>query len=191
MQSDGGLHGISQGTPAPYSAPSTDTEGVTPSLQPSSAPELYGFTATSEPSPGDTLTQSAMLKAPDRPDFLQAQVTEIHTLHEAGVFSYHPIHTLPPKARLLNAIWSYRRNALRPVLSPTTKPAFVQTDHSSSMGWTIGTRTLRSCRGALYVSSSLCLTSIVGILPKSTSLRRSHNRQSKRMYTCISLKGGM
>jgi hypothetical protein len=109
LHSDGELHGLSQGTPAPYRVPSTDTEGVAPSPQPSSAPELYGFTATSEPSPGDTLTQSAMLKAPDRTDFVQAQVTEIKTLHKAGVFSYHPIHTLPPKARLLNAIWSYRR----------------------------------------------------------------------------------
>jgi hypothetical protein len=83
--------------PVPY-AVSTSQDPTSPLV----------FSATAAPSPGDTLTQSAMLKAPDRPDFVKAQVTEIQTLHEAGVFSYHPMHTLPPRARLLNAIWSYR-----------------------------------------------------------------------------------
>jgi len=65
--------------------------------------------ATTGPSPGDTLTQSAMLKAPDSAKFIKAQVPEIQNLHQSGVFSYHPIHTLPPRVKLLNAIWSYRR----------------------------------------------------------------------------------
>lgn len=33
---------------------------------------------------GDTLTQSAMLKAPDRPAFLQAQIPEVQGLHNQG-----------------------------------------------------------------------------------------------------------
>ena len=57
----------------------------------------------------DTLTQSAMLKTTDRDAFLQAQTVEIKGLHDNGIFSYHHISTLPPKARLLNAIWSYKR----------------------------------------------------------------------------------
>jgi hypothetical protein len=58
---------------------------------------------------GDTLTQSAMLKAPDRPAFLQAQIPEVQGLHHQGVFTYHDMASLPPRARLLNAIWSYKR----------------------------------------------------------------------------------
>jgi len=131
--------GVSPGAALPCQAPSTHPEGVagnlqaassdlsspcplqtthpegddtvsSPSVPPDVTPHLpFVFNATPAPSAGDTLTQSAMLKAPDRPAFVKAQISEITTLHEAGVFSYHPIHTLPPKARLLNAIWSYRR----------------------------------------------------------------------------------
>jgi len=57
----------------------------------------------------DTLTQSAMLKAPDKFDFTAAQMSEINGLIDSGIFSIHPISDLPPKARLLNKIWSYRR----------------------------------------------------------------------------------
>jgi len=57
----------------------------------------------------DSLTQSNMLRAPDTADFIAAQIPEIQGLHQQGVFSYHPIAELPPGARLLNAIWSYRR----------------------------------------------------------------------------------
>jgi len=55
----------------------------------------------------DTLTQSAMLKASNREDFLCAQAPELTGLHDSGIFSYHTIDTLPSKACLLNAIWSY------------------------------------------------------------------------------------
>jgi hypothetical protein len=55
----------------------------------------------------DTLMQSAMLKAEDKDDFLQAQVRKLNGLHGSGVFSYHDITMLPHKACLLNAIWSY------------------------------------------------------------------------------------
>jgi len=50
-----------------------------------------------------------MLKAPDQSNFVQAQAPEIAGLHSSGVFSYHRIDTLPPRAKLLNAILSYRR----------------------------------------------------------------------------------
>jgi hypothetical protein len=50
-----------------------------------------------------------MLKATDQAAFVRAQAPEIKGLHDSGVFSYHSIADLPPKAKLLNAIWSYRR----------------------------------------------------------------------------------
>jgi hypothetical protein len=64
---------------------------------------------TVPPPLGDSLTQSSMLRATDLLEFVKAQVLEINSLHASGVFSYHPIASLPPKAKLLNAIWSYRR----------------------------------------------------------------------------------
>jgi hypothetical protein len=71
------------------------------------AHHLCAYPAT--PSSGDTLTQSVMLKASDHADFVKAQVPEIQGLHSSGVFSYHPMDTLPARAKLLNAIWSYHR----------------------------------------------------------------------------------
>jgi hypothetical protein len=60
----------------------------------------------------DPLTQSGMLKAADRDQFITAQVPEIRGLEQQGVFTYHKIANLPPHARLLNAIWSYKRKRL-------------------------------------------------------------------------------
>jgi len=57
----------------------------------------------------DTLTQSQMLNAPDAEAFIKAQPTKISGLEDFGVFQYEPIAKLPTSARLLNAIWSYRR----------------------------------------------------------------------------------
>jgi hypothetical protein len=57
----------------------------------------------------DTLTQSQMLKTTDANLFIKAQTPEIRGLEKMGVFKYSPIHTLPPRARLLSSIWSYRR----------------------------------------------------------------------------------
>jgi hypothetical protein len=119
--------GISAEVFTPVSAPphTTTIEGVYPpegAYQGSTSRECYtestptsvilpltGIVHTAAPSPGDTLTQSGMLKAVDSADFIKAQVLEIENLNQSGVFSYHHIHTLPPKAKLLNAIWSYRR----------------------------------------------------------------------------------
>jgi hypothetical protein len=81
--------------------------GIAPPIASQGASPIYAFPAT--PPLGDTLTQSVMLKAPDQADFVQAQAPEIEGLHSSGVFSYHPIASLPPRAKLLNAIWSYRR----------------------------------------------------------------------------------
>jgi hypothetical protein len=57
----------------------------------------------------DTLTQSQMLKTDDKGAFIAAQLPEIRGLEKMNVFEYKDIHTLPPRARLLSSIWSYRR----------------------------------------------------------------------------------
>jgi hypothetical protein len=57
----------------------------------------------------DTLTQSQMLKSSDSSQFIQAQVSEIRGLERMHVFDYKTMDSLPPNARLLSSIWSYRR----------------------------------------------------------------------------------
>ena len=57
----------------------------------------------------DILTQGDMLKAPDREKFLEAQAPELEGLQDMEVFEFVKISDLPPKTKLLNAIWSYRR----------------------------------------------------------------------------------
>jgi len=57
----------------------------------------------------DILTQGQMLKTEDRAKFEEAQEPEIQGLEEMGVFEYMKMQDLPHKAKLLNAIWSYRR----------------------------------------------------------------------------------
>jgi hypothetical protein len=56
----------------------------------------------------DTLTQSQMLKTPDKTQFLEAQLPEIRGLEKMGVFQYQHISDLPPTAKWLSSIWSYR-----------------------------------------------------------------------------------
>jgi len=50
-----------------------------------------------------------MFQAPDYHEFLKVQAMEICGLEAMEVFHYHPMTDLPPKARLLSSIWSYRR----------------------------------------------------------------------------------
>ncbi len=50
-----------------------------------------------------------MFKAPDYHEFLKVQAMEICGLEAMEVFHYHPMTDLPPKARLLSSIWSYRQ----------------------------------------------------------------------------------
>jgi hypothetical protein len=57
----------------------------------------------------DTLTQSQMLQTSDHNHFIAAQIPEIRVLEEMGVFQYKKLHELPPQAKLLSSIWSYRR----------------------------------------------------------------------------------
>jgi transposase InsO family protein len=57
----------------------------------------------------DTLTQSQMLRTQDMEKFISSQIPEIRGLEAMGVFAYKTIETLPPRARLLSSIWSYRR----------------------------------------------------------------------------------
>lgn len=68
---------------------------------------LFSFLAMSNNK--DTLTQSQMLKAHDQDQFITSQIPEIRRLETMQVFEYCPMHALPPKARLLSSIWSYRR----------------------------------------------------------------------------------
>ena len=55
----------------------------------------------------DILSQGQMLKATDREKFITSQLPEIQGLVDADVFEYRSMADLPPRARLLNAIWSY------------------------------------------------------------------------------------
>jgi len=54
----------------------------------------------------DTLSQSQMLKDPDREQFINSQSAEIKGLQKMEVFDILPIHTKPAQAKLLSAIWS-------------------------------------------------------------------------------------
>ena len=69
--------------------------------------EPYVFSAIATAS--DVLTHSQMLRAPDRSQFIAAQESEVRGLEEKQVFQYVQKTSLPKNARLLNAVWSYRR----------------------------------------------------------------------------------
>jgi hypothetical protein len=60
----------------------------------------------------DTLMQSQMLKTLDKDAFIKSQVTKIDGLQKFDVMDLHLIAHLPPRARLLSSIWSYRRKRL-------------------------------------------------------------------------------
>jgi hypothetical protein len=68
--------------------------------------------ATEASNKEDILTQSQMLKANDRNAFLESQIKEIDGLHKFDVMDLNPIAKLPPRARLLSSIWSYRQKQL-------------------------------------------------------------------------------
>jgi hypothetical protein len=55
------------------------------------------------------LTQGEMLRAPDKEDFIKAQVNEIEGLIKLKVWKYMRICELPSTAQLINSIWSYQR----------------------------------------------------------------------------------
>ena len=48
-----------------------------------------------------------MFKADDREKFIASQLPEIQGLVNANVFEFRSMSDLPPRAQLLNAIWSY------------------------------------------------------------------------------------
>jgi hypothetical protein len=56
----------------------------------------------------DTLTQSQMLKDPDREQFVKSQAAEVKGLQKMEVFEVLPIYMKPAQAKPLSAIWSYR-----------------------------------------------------------------------------------
>jgi hypothetical protein len=53
-----------------------------------------------------------MLKTDDKAKFIESQKIKIDGLVKFDVMDLHPISNLPPKARLLHFIWSYRRKRL-------------------------------------------------------------------------------
>jgi hypothetical protein len=67
------------------------------------------FAAASSKNNADILTHSQMLQADDSSEFIKSQVPEIQGLCQADVFEFLDMSQLPPRSRLLNAIWSYRR----------------------------------------------------------------------------------
>ena len=50
-----------------------------------------------------------MFKTKDKADFIKAQQSEIEGLEEMNVFAYIKNNMLPDDAKLLRAVWSYRR----------------------------------------------------------------------------------
>jgi hypothetical protein len=110
-----------------YEALSTDLTShpvTTPSEDSASARTIldYVFSASvdvssSSPVPTadnkiDILTQSQMFKALDSAKFIQCQAEEVQTLYDLDIMDAQPIDTLPPHAKLLSSIWSYRRKRL-------------------------------------------------------------------------------
>lgn len=67
---------------------------------------LHACIVSSNP---DILTQGEMFRATDCADFLRSQVDEITTLETENVWRVIPRTELPPTARPLHAVWSYRR----------------------------------------------------------------------------------
>jgi hypothetical protein len=66
------------------------------------------FTAGTKNNP-NILSQAQMFRSSHRDKFLECQQPEIKGLCDAGVFDFKDKSQLPSGARLLNAIWSYRR----------------------------------------------------------------------------------
>jgi hypothetical protein len=60
----------------------------------------------------DILTQAQMIKAPDADKFVACQQDEITSLYDLDIMEALPMESLPPRARLLSSIWSYRRKRL-------------------------------------------------------------------------------
>jgi len=54
------------------------------------------------------LTQSQMLKAHDKEQFLEAESEEINSLIRNNAWKYRHISTLPPGTQLINSVWSYQ-----------------------------------------------------------------------------------
>jgi hypothetical protein len=55
----------------------------------------------------DILTQSQMMKTPDRDNFGSSQKAEIECLLKFDIMDIHPMQSLPRSAKLISSIWSY------------------------------------------------------------------------------------
>lgn len=103
------LSSITSSIPTRSSSP-TSVMDLKPDLNWTDESEIDEFVSFSaKASNPDVLTRSEMLRANDSPNFLKSEPAEISGLNEADVFEFHRMNTLPSGAKLLNAIWSYRR----------------------------------------------------------------------------------
>ena len=73
----------------------------------------------------NTLTRSQMLRTDDKEEVLKAKAKETEGLEELGVWQYHRISTLPPHAKLINSVWSYRWKRMTHSLLRKYKARFV------------------------------------------------------------------
>ena len=96
----------------------------------------------------DILSQGQMLKATDREKFIASQLPEIQGLVDADVFEFRSMSDLPPRACLLNAIWSYHRNAALMDTFSNIRVEYALMVPSNSMASIIGRLTLLSSIGA-------------------------------------------
>jgi hypothetical protein len=78
-------------------------------------PEVLPIPQTTHPvfdPKNDILTQSQMLKAADRSNFIASQQDEIATLRNFNIMDIEHISKLPARAKLFSSIWSYCRKRL-------------------------------------------------------------------------------
>jgi hypothetical protein len=76
------------------------------------ADNMRSISLTESDNKTDILTQGQMFKAPDSSKFVKCQVDEIASLTELDIMDAFPLCKLPPQARLLSSIWSYRHKRL-------------------------------------------------------------------------------
>jgi hypothetical protein len=98
----------------------------------------------------DILSQAQMLRATDRDLFVDCQKPEIEGLCDAGVFEFKNMSDLPSHARLLNAIWSYRRKRRPDGALHKYKSRICADGSQQSTALTIGKHMHQLFTGALF-----------------------------------------
>jgi hypothetical protein len=120
------LHGLHANVYTAHATVSLPSPSVSPVSAPVPEDDCHMFTSrTADPALApppilqtegdnkqDILTQGQMFNAPDKQEFIHCQADEIASLYDLDIMDAHPISSLPPRARLLSSIWSYRRKRL-------------------------------------------------------------------------------